>query len=134
MIAILGHHLIGALHHARRRRELAVRGVLKRFAGMQERLLADDAGPADFLGVAGGVGDDPVAADQLDVVVAFVRDPNGIHEVPELFERLRPIGHELRFDFDTNVVRDRFRCGRVQRLVLVFHRDEPFREPLHDIN
>ena len=88
MIAVFGDHLIRPLHHPRRRRQLAVRRVLKRFAGMEKRLLADDAGSADFLGVAGGVGDDPVSAEQLDVIVAFVGDADRIDKMPQLFERL----------------------------------------------
>ena len=50
--------------------ERAAGRVLERFAGRQRRLLADDAGPADLLDVAGAVGDDPVAGQQLHGVGA----------------------------------------------------------------
>src|SRR3954466_6472473 len=60
-----GDHLVSAAHHAGRRLERAPRRVLEGFAGTEDRLLADDAWPFEFLDVSGRVRDHPVAAEQL---------------------------------------------------------------------
>ena len=96
----------------------APRGVLKRLAGPQHRLLADDARALDFLDVAGRVRDDPVTAEQLDRLLAFVGDADGVMEEPLVLERLRVLGRVLRLDLHPHVVGDGFGRRRVQRLIL----------------
>ena len=59
------------------------------FARREDRLLADHAGTAHILGVTGGVGDDPVPADQLHRLVPFVRDADGVPEYPVRLKRAR---------------------------------------------
>jgi hypothetical protein len=67
-------HLIGADHDARRRAERGAAGVLEALPRIEHRLLADHAGAADLLDLAVGVGDPPVAVDQLDRRLADVLD------------------------------------------------------------
>ena len=57
-------HLVRAAHRAHGRLQAGAARVLEALAGLQERLLADDAGALDFLDLMLGVGDDPVAADR----------------------------------------------------------------------
>ncbi len=59
-------HLEGSRHRAEGRRERAARGVFEALAGLEDGLLADDAGAVDLLGMARPVDDRPVAIDQLD--------------------------------------------------------------------
>ena len=74
--------------------------------GREHRLLADDARAFDFLGVAGRVGDDPVAAEELHRLLAFVGDAHGVVEEPLVLKRLRVFRRVLRLDFDPDVVGD----------------------------
>src|SRR5262249_27341927 len=60
--AVLAHHLIAALHRADRRGDARAARVLEALAGLQHRLLADDAEAFDFLHAMVAVGDVPVAA------------------------------------------------------------------------
>ena len=102
-------HLVGAFHHAERGRQRASRGVFERFARLERRLLADDAGAADFFDVARAVGDDPVAGQQLDGLLAFVRDRDGIEEEPLVLRRLGLLRGVLRLDRDADAAGHRFR-------------------------
>src|SRR5215471_993828 len=125
VVAFLGDHLIRAAHDARGRLQLAARGVLERLARPQQRLLADDAPTAHFLGMAGRVGNNPVPAQQLDVVVAFIADADRVGEKPLVVEGLGPICGERRFYFHAHVVRDGLRRRGMQRLTFVFHHRRP---------
>src|SRR5690606_28231053 len=59
-----------------------------RVAGIEHRLLADDAGALDLLDLAVAVGDDPVPTAQLDARRALVRDRDEVGErVAVLFGR-----------------------------------------------
>ena len=78
--AVVGDHLVAAVHGADRGGDDAATGVFEAFAGLQQGLLADHAEAADFLYLAVGVGDDPVAADQLRGDVAGIGDGDGIGE------------------------------------------------------
>jgi len=118
MTAILAHHLVGAPQYPGGRLERPARRVLKRLARREDRLLADDPGAFDFLRAARGVGDDPVAADELNGVVAFVRDAHRIVEEPLILKRLRTLRGVLRFNLDTDVVGHGLRCRRALRLGL----------------
>ena len=104
--------------HAGGRLERTSRRVLKRLTGPENRLLADDALAFHVLGVAGGVGDDPVAREQLHGHVAFVGNPNGVVEEPLLLERLRVLGSVLRLDLHAHAIRDSFGAGRVEGLIV----------------
>ena len=133
MLAILGHHLIGAAHDAGGSVEFAARRILERLAGLQHRLRADNARAADLLRVPRRVGDDPVPAEQLHRVVTFVGDSHGVNEDPFVLERPRSIGCESRLDLDANVVCDGFRRRRVKGLGFEF-RHGPSTGSSHDIN
>ncbi len=65
-----------------------------------------------------GVSDDPVTAEQLNGLVAFIGDADGILKDPLVLKRLRQLGRVARFHFDAHVVGDRFGRRRVQFPVL----------------
>ena len=72
--AVLGRHLVAALHGADRRRQLAAAGVFEALAGSQQGLVADHAEAAHLLHLAFRIGDEPVARDQLRADIAGVLD------------------------------------------------------------
>src|SRR4029453_7633052 len=78
----LAHHLIGASEHAHRRLEWPARCVLKRLARSQHGLLTDDPRPFDFFRPAGRIGRDPMPAEKLNRLVAFVGDADRVIEAP----------------------------------------------------
>src|SRR6266849_6673610 len=120
LAAILAHHLVGAPQDSRGRLQRPTRRVLKRLARREDRLFADDPGAFDFVRAARAVGDDPVTADELNGVVALVRDAHRIVEEPLILKRLRTLRGVLRFDFDADVVRHSLRSRRALRLDLGF--------------
>ena len=63
--AVLGDAKIGARHRALRRRQRGAAGVFELLAGLQQRLMADHAQSAHFFDLVIGIGDDPVARNQL---------------------------------------------------------------------
>src|SRR5690606_42127289 len=67
-------HRIGADHDARRRGQGRGARIAEAEAGLDHRLLADDAGSAHFLREAILVGDLPVAGDELHRLVRVVLD------------------------------------------------------------
>ena len=77
-LAVRGHHAIGADHDSRRRRQRRTARVFETVSGMQHRLLADDASPADLLGAAERIGDAPIAGTKLDRLGALVFDAHVI--------------------------------------------------------
>ena len=103
--AVVAHHAVGAVHLAVGRRERAEARVLGRLAGAQVGLLADDAGAAHLLDVAGAVGDDPVARFQPRRRVALVRDPNRVGEDVALRGGRRLRRHVFDADGDLDSVR-----------------------------
>src|SRR5688572_14050375 len=78
--AVLGDHLVGALHRAHRRGYRRAAGVLEALTRLQQRLRADHAEPAHFLDDALGIGDDPVPADELRGDAPGVADGDGVGE------------------------------------------------------
>src|SRR3982751_2735963 len=64
-MAVRRNHLVRAMHRSDRCLQTGAARVLEALAGLQERLLADDARPFHLLHLMLGVGDDPVAADEL---------------------------------------------------------------------
>src|SRR5205814_8764093 len=77
-------------------------GVIEGLARPQQRLLANHARTLHPLGIAVGVGDDPLAADQLRRLRADVRDPHAIGEEVIVLARLASLldVHALHFDAD----------------------------------
>src|SRR3954471_1802155 len=82
VVAVLGDHLIRAAHHAGRGLQRAPRGVLERLARREDRLLADHTWALHFFGVAGRIGDHPVAAQKLDGLLALVGDAHCVMKKP----------------------------------------------------
>src|SRR2546430_8616033 len=72
VIAVFSDHLVGTAHHAGSGLERAPRPILKCLAGREYGLLADDAGAANLLQLAVRVGNQPMTAEELDRVLAFV--------------------------------------------------------------
>src|SRR5690242_14442322 len=72
------HHMIGAHHEARRRIEWRARGVFETLAWLEQRLLADHAGPVYMLRATAGIGDLPGAAEQLHRLAPPVLDLDAI--------------------------------------------------------
>ena len=60
MLAGLADHAVAADHEARRRLQRHAAGIFELLAGLEHRLLADDAGAAHLLAAAVGVGDAPM--------------------------------------------------------------------------
>ena len=60
LLSVIGQHLVTALHAADRGLQHGAAGITKTFAGFQVRLFADHTFPTHFLGLAIGIGDDPV--------------------------------------------------------------------------
>ena len=75
---VLGHHLVSPFHGADRGGQRRAAGILKAFAGLEQGLLADDAEAEYFLHLVVGIGDDPVAGNQLRRHFADILDGNGI--------------------------------------------------------
>ena len=75
-------HLEGALHRAERGGEGAEGGVVEMFAGIECRVLADDARPTNFLDMPVGISDDPVTALELYALASAVGNADSIGEKP----------------------------------------------------
>ena len=68
------------MHRAHWRADLCPTGVLKTVARLEHRLFADHTGTAHLLGLVIGIGDDPVAADQLGAAGTRIADRDRIGE------------------------------------------------------
>ena len=86
--AVLGCHLVAALHGAHRRRQLATAGVLEALPRRQQGLVADHTQATDFLNMAFGVSDDPVPRNQLRRNIAGVADGDRIGEDVTIYRRI----------------------------------------------
>src|SRR6185369_5522914 len=73
-------HAVGAVHGAHGGGQGTEAGVFEVFARRQDRLLADHSGPLDPLHFAVGIGDDPLAADELGPLLSLVRDADLVGE------------------------------------------------------
>ena len=69
-----------ALHGSRSGAKTAAAGVFKGLPWLQQRLIAHYAQPFDFFNVAMGVGDDPVARNQLCRRITVVGDLDGVRK------------------------------------------------------
>lgn len=83
--------LVAATHGAEGGVERAARGVFEGFSGAEARLLADYAGPADFLNASVRVGDDPMSVQELNRIASLVRDANRVEEEVFVARRFRTI-------------------------------------------
>ena len=91
--AVLGHHLVAALHGTEGRAEWAERGVFERFSRRHQGLFADDSGPTHLLDTTVRVGDNPVAVEELDGV--FLRKTSQGPVNDEILRRLERIEKKL---------------------------------------
>jgi hypothetical protein len=107
LLVILVGHLVGAVHGPERSCEGTARRVLKISARRQNGLIANDTGALDFFHFSHAVGDDPMAADELDRVAAFVRDADRVEKKPQILIRSGAARVILRMDADADV----FGCG-----------------------
>src|ERR1700749_4647353 len=78
MLAGRAYHAIAADHEARRRLQRHSAGIFERFAGLEHRFFTDDAGAADLLAAAVGIGNPPVPGLQLYGLVAVIDDGDGV--------------------------------------------------------
>ena len=70
--------------------------------------------------MASRISDDPVAANELDCLVAFVGNADGVVKKPVHLKRLRLLGCVLRLNLHSDVVRHGFGCRRAERLAFGF--------------
>jgi len=97
-------HLKRAVHASGGRFQRAPRRVLERCARPEHRLLAHDSGTLHFAETAETIGDDPMAAEELNGIAAEIRDANSVFEYP--FAGAGIFGGMPRENLDTNLVRD----------------------------
>ena len=77
---VLGDHLIRPVHRPYWRMEGAGAGVLKGLTRAQDGLLTDDTRALNLLDLSIPVSDDPVAADELHILITHVADVDAIGE------------------------------------------------------
>ena len=94
-IAIIRMHRIVALHDADGRRYHRAAGVTKRFAGFKIGMFADDAVAPDFLDIAVGIGNQPMALEQLCRYFADIGDRDGVGEDIAILIRRRLRFYEM---------------------------------------
>ena len=75
-------HSIAPRHAAKGRRQWAARGVFKSSAGLDQRLLSNNAWALDLFGMTGSVHDVPMAIGELNRLTAFIGDSYRIQEKP----------------------------------------------------
>ena len=112
MRAVVGQHLVAALHGADRSFEHRAAGVAEALAGQQVRLLADHAFAAHFLDLAVRVGDHPVTRQQPRRHLAFVADGDRVGKGVVAFLGLGLLADIVGADVDADLVE---RVGRRPR-------------------
>jgi hypothetical protein len=115
-LAVVGEHLVAALHDAHRRFQHGAGGVLVVVAGAHPRLLADHALAAHLFHLAVGVGDHPVAGDQARGHVARIVQRDGVGEDVAVVAGLGLIGDEACFDLHVDRVGSFLVHGGIVRL------------------
>ncbi len=80
VIAIVRMHSIVALHGADRCRYHRAAGITKRLAGFKIGMFADDAVAPDFLDIAVGIGNQPMAMEQFCRYFSGVGDGDRVGE------------------------------------------------------
>src|SRR6478752_10133462 len=81
-LAVLQHHLVRAVHRPEGCLQRAARGVFEALTLAERGLMADHAWATDLFDVARGVGDHPVAIEELHRVWPFVDDGDRVQEEP----------------------------------------------------
>ncbi len=87
-VAVLGHEKVAAPHGAAGCTQAAAAGVLKRFAGAQQGLLANHAQALDFLAVTALILDHPMAGNQLNRDLARVGDRDRVRKSEHILQRI----------------------------------------------
>ena len=105
MFAVIIGHFIGAGHDARRGAQRRTAGILKAIARLQDGLFADNSGAAHFLDAAVGIGNVPIAIEQLHFLLANIFKLNRIGPHVMLFLRIGLFLKIRRCDGDGNIVR-----------------------------
>ena len=124
MRAIVGQHLIAALHCADWRFQYRTAGVAEALAGQEVGLFADHTFAANFLDLAVRVGNHPVAGEQARGDLTFVADRDRVGKGVVAFFGLGLLADVVGADVDANPVRarrlaGRMRCCAGRRLVAV---------------
>ena len=65
--------------------------------------MTDDAGTSHLLHLSHGVGNHPMAADELNGIRSFIRNANRVKKKPLVLIGVRPAGIILSFDVDPEV-------------------------------
>jgi hypothetical protein len=93
-------HLIAPFHLADIGGQGTTRGVLEALTGFENRLLANDSGALDLFDLAIAVGDDPVAREELNRLLAQILDGDRVEKEPVPRLRLGTVRVELWLDPD----------------------------------
>ena len=101
-------HVEGPRHRAERRGQRTSRCVLEGLTRFEGRLFSYDAGTMDFFGMAGAVDDRPMPVQQLDSLLALVRDPDRVEKEPAARGRVAVLGRIARANMNANA------CGLEQ--------------------
>src|SRR5258708_923708 len=116
MLAIIGDHLIAALHGADGGLDHGAGRVAKSLPGLQVRLLADDAIAAGFLHIAVRIRDDPVTCEQARRDLSFIANGNGAREYKTLVARIGLLLDIRSLDFHSDPGVHWFRCRAFHEL------------------
>jgi len=100
IIAVIRVHDISALHGADGRRYHRAAGVTKRLAGFKIGMFADDTIAPDFLDIAVGIGNQPMALEQLCRYFADIGDCDGVGEDIAILIRRRLRFYEMGCGFN----------------------------------
>jgi hypothetical protein len=118
--AIISLHLVAASHRSHLCGQHRATGIFEALAGFQHRLFANHALSAHFLHMVIGIGNDPVAADELGCDRAEICDGDGVGKyetVAGLIGLFRQIIH-LRLYHNTMLI-DFFHAQHLNRFFLV---------------
>ncbi len=113
-LAILADHLVTALHGAKAGRQHCTAGVVEGLSWRDQGLLADDAAAAHFFHLVVVIGNDPVARQQLDGLLALVFDADGVGENITVVVGVRLILQILRLHGNV----DALGCGQMPELII----------------
>src|SRR5258708_7822785 len=120
--AVIGDHLIAALHGADGRLDHGAGRVAKSLPGLQVRLLADDAIAAGFLHIAVRIRDDPVTCEQARRDLSLIANGNGAREYKTLVARIGLLLDIRSLDFHSDPGVHWFRCRAFHRLPHAHHK------------
>lgn len=95
-------HFESACHRPKGRWQWAARSIFERLSWLEDRLLANDPGPVDLLGMARAVHDRPMPVQQLNGRIAYIRNANRVEEEPAAGGRAAVLRRITRTDLDPN--------------------------------